>query len=314
MGLIVTVDPYANNNVTQNMRYLAEEYSLGMPDDYIGKIGAKNTIISRAVLAGENLDVRLAHLLNNDPEAVDIFAGFDLAGRMYIGNGLILKQLKWYKDRGCTIHIPLVDYEAASARNVEIKKAREIAETSAIPLLEKLGFDKNEVYIRSKIDCILDYVCLFSSNLSFEEPYGIYRRQLTPGEYISALIMAADILRLSESSERVLTVYGIDEMPHIKFTNYLARKYGIPMVSSTFSKIISGLVSKKMSKSQPEENIFLDDTYEVIKRKTELCADEQRTPMINSVMNAFFEEELNDNQSADKVVDDFAKRVYDLFR
>jgi len=297
------VDPWANKKTITVDSSVLKTYNLQHPNEFVASNLLKGSVVERAVVAGENIDNSLLDKIKNDPKKVAVFAGFDTAGSLHIGSGLILQQLKHYKSLGCSIKLPLVDHEAISARGSSIEEAKDKAKESCIPVLHQLGFDNSEVYLRSSVPEILDYVSLFSSKIEFEDVENIYGRKVSPGEYIAILIMAADLLRLTKDYS-VLAIYGIDEMPHIKFTNFLAEKCNLPKISGTFSTLIPGLGNKKMSKSLPKQNIFLDDSKEEIKNKLKNHPN-TNTKIMQTVSTIFLGEKIVD-------IETFSEKLFKL--
>lgn len=146
----------------------------------------------------------------------------------------------------------MVDAEAVAVRGLSPKDAVDMAEQSMIPILRELGFDKADIYVRSKVEGIANYMAQLSVAVDKEEQENIYGHEMDFAKLYANLYMAADLLRpqLEGSSARILVVYGIDEAPHMNVVNGIAKRCGLQPVSGIFSPLIQGFVAgKKMAKS-----------------------------------------------------------------
>lgn len=208
--------------------------------------------IQNALIAGLNITDELISTLQNNPKNVQIISSFDTAGPIHLGNALVLRQLKAFLRLGCPVRIPLVDAEAVAVRGLSPVDAVKMAEESMIPVIKKAGFEDADVYVRSKVPGIVNYMAQLSGAIRKDEQERIYGHELDFSKLFANLYMAADLLRpqLEGSAAHTLVVYGIDEAPHMNVVNQIAIENNLKPVSGLFSPLIPGLVpGKKMSKS-----------------------------------------------------------------
>lgn len=218
-----------------------------------------------AIIAGLNIHEELVSTLKSSPQDVQIISSYDTAGPLHFGNALVLRQLKAFLNMGCRVRIPLVDAEAVAVRGLTPDQAVRMAEETMIPVLNKAGFEKADIYVRSKVSGIANYMAQLSVAVSKEDQEEIYGHEMDFAKLYSNLYMAADLLRpqLEEGRQHTLVIYGIDEAPHMKVVNQIADKMGLRPISGLFSPLIPGLLNgKKMSKSLATSgaNIALNNT------------------------------------------------------
>lgn len=208
--------------------------------------------IQNAIISGLNITDDLVDNLISKPQKVQIISSYDTAGPIHLGNTLVLRQVKAFLQLGCSVRIPLVDAEAVAVRGLSPADAVKMAEESMIPVIRNAGFENADVYVRSKVPGIVNYMAQLSGAISKKEQEEIYGHELDFPKLYANLYMAADLLRpqLEGHTGHTLVIYGIDEAPHMKVVNQIALKNNLKPVSGLFSPLIPGLVSgKKMSKS-----------------------------------------------------------------
>lgn len=135
-----------------------------------------------------------------------------------------------------------------------------------------LGVPKEAIYLQSKKE---SRYYNFSYELAkkitkntFEATYG----HVDLGKIQAGLLQYTDILhtQLKEYEGKMpsITGIGLDQDPHAKITRDLARKFKLELPSFIYFAHQGGLQQgKKMSSSEPDTAIFLDDSDEEIKKK-----------------------------------------------
>ena len=137
-----------------------------------------------------------------------------------------------------------------------------------------LGIDKKDISLQSKKEPrYYEFAFELSKKITknmFEAVYG----HLNLGKISANLLQYSDILhpQLKEYEGKMpsLTSIGLDQDPHAKLTRDISRRLGYPLEVPSFLyfKHQSGLLrGRKMSASEPDTAIFLDDSESEIKRK-----------------------------------------------
>jgi len=166
-----------------------------------------------------------------------------------------------------------IDGYVSRDRIVSLKQAKEYAVENLAHALA-LGLNKKDIYLQSKKEPrYYEFAFELSKKITknmFEAVYG----HLNLGKVSANLLQYADILhpQLKEYEGKMpsLTSIGLDQDPHAKMARDLSRRlgYDLEVPSFLYFRHQSGLLKdKKMSASEPDTAIFLDDSEEEIKRK-----------------------------------------------
>ena len=255
-----------NNFVSADWSKFISDHNLQSLEEIKSIMGTPSLAgLSEAIVAGEHINSELVSILENDPSEVTAISGFDSAGRLHMGNALVLKQISFLKDKGCKVRLALVDSEAVAVRGLTPDQALEIAEKSMFPTLQEIGFEQESIYIRSRVVGISNIMAKLSQGFDLEEMEKLYGHSLSFAEQYSILFMAADLLRpqIEEGTLHTIALYGIDEAPHIKAINRIATNLGMQPIAGLFNPLIPATSpNQKMSKSLDETgvNISLSDT------------------------------------------------------
>lgn len=137
-----------------------------------------------------------------------------------------------------------------------------------------LGINKEEIYLQSKQKSrYYEFAFELSKKItenSFKAIYG----HITPGKLAANLLQYADILHLQleefEGPMPTVTGIGIEQDPHARACRDLAKKlpYNLKIPSFFYFKHQGGLKQgAKMSASEPDTAIFLNDSLKEVKRK-----------------------------------------------
>lgn len=203
--------------------------------------------------------------------------GIATSGRLHLGHKVDIDLFKFFKSVGGRNYFGICDIDAYVSRPNKtvpsLKKAKEHAMNNLAHALA-LGLTKKDVYIQSKKEQrYYEFTFELSKKITenmFKAVYG----HLDLGKVSANLLQYSDILhpQLAEYEGKMpsITGIGIEQDPHAKLCRDLARKlpYNIELPSFIYFIHQSGLKKgKKMSSSDPDTAIFLDDSPKEVKRK-----------------------------------------------
>ncbi len=237
-----------------------------------GDIGHR--FFRRKIVVGE----RDFHLILEKIKAGKKFVnvtGVTPSGRNHLGHYGIMEMFKFFKDKGGKNYFAVADIEAFSTKQ-KFSKIEELKEMTLNNLANyfAMGLEKKDVYLQS------DYQSRYYSfgyeigrritENMFKSVYG----SMDSGKFSSALLQFADILhpQLSEFEGKMpsITCISLDQDPHARLSRDMAVRlpYDFYTPSFLYIKHLGGLrQGKKMSSSEPETGIFLDDSDLEIEKK-----------------------------------------------
>lgn len=201
--------------------------------------------------------------------------GIASSGPLHLGHKLAIDLFNLFSSLGGRNYFAVADIDAYTSRpNINsLAEAKEFAVSNIAHALA-LGVPKEAIYIQSnKEPRYYTFTFELSKKITenmFKAVYG----HLDLGKMTANLLQYSDILhgQLKEYEGKMpsITGIGLDQDPHAKLTRDLARSvdYDIELPSFIYFLHQSGLQQgKKMSKSEPDTAIFLDDKPDDIKRK-----------------------------------------------
>lgn len=265
------IDPYSSE--------LVEDYQKIIKNFGIDGFDAKrfpdaNRLMRRGIIfGGRDLKVILDCIINKKPFYV-LSGIMPTAKKIHLGTKQVVEMIKYFQDHGAETYILVADMEAAAARGVDLKEARENALKYQIPAYVALGLDpkKTIFYFQSDNRDVLMLGYEFAKKITLNEFKAIYG-SADPGRIMSAVTQVGDILypQLKKRMPGIIPV-GIDQDPHIRLSrDIVARtksKYKFVAPSSCYHKYMPALDgSMKMSKSRPESFIELPEEIASVKKK-----------------------------------------------
>ncbi len=193
---------------------------------------------------------------------------------IHLGTYAVVESIKYFQRFSKVTILAIADIESLSTRNISLDKAKEYALNYHIPTYLALGLDEKNTlfYFQSDNSDILKVAGDVSRKTTFSEMKAIYG-DISPGRVLSSLIQIGDILFPQFSLDMMgLVPIGLDQDPHMRLCrDYIRRTnfFKFKQVASIYLRLIPGLDgSEKMSKSDPENSIFLpEEDYESLKRK-----------------------------------------------
>ncbi len=203
--------------------------------------------------------------------------GIASSGPMTLGHKCILDLMHFFKQSGAHTHLAICDLDAYVSRPdnrvPSMKVAKEFAVQNAADALA-IGLDIEDLYLQSRQPArYYEFAFELSkkiTNNTFEAIYG----HLDMGKIAANFLQYADILhpQLSEFDGKMpsVTPIAIDQDPHARATRDFVERlpYDLEKPSFVFTRHQSGLKEgTKMSASDPDTAIFLNDSAKEIERK-----------------------------------------------
>lgn len=198
--------------------------------------------------------------------------GIASSGKLHLGHKVDIDLFVFFK-RFSKSYFAVSDIDAYVSREKikSLNEAKDYAVSNVADLLA-LGLSKKDIYVQSRKERrYYEFTFEISKKITrktFEAIYG----HLDLGKVSANLLQYADILhpQLKEYEGRIpsLTSIGLDQDPHAKAVRDIARRMNMELPSFLYFLHQSGLQKgKKMSSSEPDTAIFLDDNEKEIKRK-----------------------------------------------
>ena len=203
--------------------------------------------------------------------------GIASSGPFHLGHKIDIDLFLFFKKMGAKSFFGVCDIDAYTSRPdakvPSMKKAKEMAVQNTADLLA-LGLEKNDIYIQSKKEPRYYEFTFELSKKITENAFKAIYGHMDLGKVSANLLQYADILhqQLPEYLGPMpsITGIGLEQDPHARATRDLARKlpYNFVLPSFIYFKHLGGLKQgKKMSASEPDTAIFLNDSEKDIKKK-----------------------------------------------
>jgi len=196
--------------------------------------------------------------------------GIASSGRLHLGHKAIIDLFMFFKNCGARNYFCVADLEGYTSRaQVEnLEQAKELAVNNLAHVLA-FGIEESEAYAQSNYKIrYYSFVFEISKKITknaFEATYG----HVDLGKMSAALLQYADILHAQlpefEGKMPSITPIALDQDPHARITHDVAKRlhYDLELPSFLYISHQSGLLQgTKMSSSNPESAIFLDDMPE----------------------------------------------------
>jgi len=246
------------------------------------KIFMENVLFRRKIVFAHRDIQRVLEAIHGKKPFV-VMTGLMPTGKFHIGHMLLVQQLIFYQELGAKIYIAVADLEAYNARGQSLEESRKIALEEYISNYFALGLKKKNCEIYSQSDRSEDgkksgayygLQNLLARHITFNEFKAVYG-EITPGKMVASLLQASDMLhpQLREFEGKplpVLVPVGADQDPHLRLARDVSQRIKTPrfmQLSSTYHIFAPGLGGGKMSASDPNSFIAMDDSPEVVKKK-----------------------------------------------
>ncbi len=199
--------------------------------------------------------------------------GIASSGPLHLGHKLDIDLFVLFSKFTKKNYFAIADIDAYVSRPKinTLRMAKDIAVNNIAHALA-LGIPKNSVYLQSKKDSSYYTFTLSLSKKITENMFRAVYGHLDVGKMAANLLQYADIIhpQLEKGKMPSITCIGVDQDPHAKLTRDLARRIdeNVELPSFIYFKHQSGLQQgKKMSASEPDTAILLDDKIPEVKRK-----------------------------------------------
>ncbi|MDP6641905.1 MAG: tryptophan--tRNA ligase [Candidatus Nanoarchaeia archaeon] len=203
--------------------------------------------------------------------------GIASSGLLHLGHKVDIDIFLYFKKLGAKSYFVVSDIDAYLSRPdskiPSLEKAKEFAINNIAHLLA-LGLNKKDIYLQSKKEPRYYEFAFEISKKITENTFRAIYGHLDLGKLSANLLQYADILhpQLKEFNKPMpsITGIGIEQDPHARACRDIARRlpYKLQLPSFIYFSHQSALqLGKKMSASEPDSAIFLDDNKEDIKRK-----------------------------------------------
>jgi len=201
--------------------------------------------------------------------------GIATSGKLHFGHKVDIDLFVFFKSLGAKNYFAVCDIDAYVSRQkiTTIAEAKEIAVNNLAHALS-LGLEEKDCYLQSrKEQRYYEFTFEISKKIT-EKTYQAVYGHTDIGKIQAVLLQIADIIhpQLKEYAGKMPSVTGIglEQDPHAKITRDIAKRlpYDIEIPGFVYFKHQSGLSKgRKMSSSEPETAIFLDDKPEEVKSK-----------------------------------------------
>lgn len=273
----IKLDPWGAA-IPESYTRVMKEFGISPFENLLHSIPDPHPLMKRKIIFGHRDFERVLDAIKKG-EKFAVMTGLMPSGRMHIGHKLVIDQLIWYQAHNSKIFLCVADLEAYSARGISFEESKELAIEEYLANYEALGLDveRCHVYFQSKSNAVRHLAFLLSKRVNFSELRAIYGfvGESNISHIFYPMINIADILQpqLQEFGGPRPTVVpvGIDQEPHIRLARDVAarfqKEFGFILPSSTYHRLLPGLMGDKMSSSKPETAIFLTETDAEVKKK-----------------------------------------------
>ncbi|MCK4669566.1 MAG: tryptophan--tRNA ligase [Nanoarchaeota archaeon] len=251
----------------ESNKKLVKEFGAGLIED-LGKEDLPNFHIFQKGLFYSHRDFDQYMKAIKRREKVAIASGVNASGKLHIGHKIVFDTILFFqKEYQVPCFIPISDDESYVTGRV--KDQEEGLMNSKILAKELLAYGFDPTLTFFIIDQIYTNIYNFAIRLSrgttlsaLRSSYG-YNMEDNCGVYFYPAVQSAHILmpQLEEHGKHahVLVPIGPDEDAHIRIGRDLAPKFGLVKPAVLHAYFIPGLKGGKMSTTDPNSAIFLED-------------------------------------------------------
>ncbi len=272
--MTTTIDPWGSQEVKIDAEFL-KKFGLQTFSE-ADKKRFKSHFFERNLMVCHRDFDRFYSALQQKKRAVQL-TGIASTGPLHLGHKLDIDFYLFIRSLGAESHFAVCDIDAYVSRPdskmPSLQKAKEWAVNNTVHALA-LGIPKKEIYLQSRKEPRYYEFAFELSKKMTENTFRAIYGHLDLGKLAANFLQYADILhfQLEEfgGSCPTLTGIGIEQDPHARATRDIAKRlpYKLFLPSFAYFQHQSGLQEgKKMSASEPETAIFLDDSPESAKKK-----------------------------------------------
>lgn len=212
-------------------------------------------------------------------EKFTIVSGLNPSSQLHLGHKALFDMLLELQQMGGELFIPLSDDESYVDGKIEkLAEGAENAKEKIIPVLQKMGFysQKTHYLVDTEQKYLYQFAIEISRYVSMAELTHLFGAEslTNPGQifYRGCMQLAAILapqLPINGGPRHTLVPVGIDQHPYLLLARDVAKKMRLVPPSELALRFFPSLLNpeNKMSKSNPEGALFLDDSPEIIRRK-----------------------------------------------
>jgi tryptophanyl-tRNA synthetase len=259
---------------------IASEFGAGLIDSDLRNrleklAGGTNPFLNQGVFfAHRDLNLALDDLESG--KGFYLYTGRGPSGKMHLGHLLPFMFTRWLqKSFDVNLIIQITDDEKFLFRDLEWKQLSQVTRDNILDILS-LGFDARRTHIlidsingstlyRRGVEVARHInVTLSKAVFGFQDSDNVGKYFFTSIQSVPAFLVSSLLGR----NIRCLIPHAIDQDPHFKVSRDVLPKLGYLKPSSIISKFLPSLKGGgKMSSSDPNSGIFLDDTPQVVRKK-----------------------------------------------
>ncbi|MBI2110060.1 tryptophan--tRNA ligase [Candidatus Woesearchaeota archaeon] len=268
------IDPWSSQNLKIDEKMI-HKFGLKKFTD-IELEGFDHYLFHRKIILAHRDFERVAECIREKKPFIQM-TGIATSGAFHLGHKVDVDVFNFFRKLGAKSYFGICDIDGYVSRPDSkiptLKKAKEYAVNNLAHILA-LGVNKKDVYLQSKKEPRYYEFAFELSKKITESTFRALYGHLDPGKISANILQYADILhpQLEEYNGAMpsITGIGVEQDPHARACRDLARRlpYKLVIPSFIYFSHQSGLQQgKKMSSSEPDTAIFLDDSEEEIRRK-----------------------------------------------
>ncbi len=272
------IDPWGAIQIDDYEKVFDEFGIEKIPDSY--KKELNHFIFERKIAIGQR-DLKKVYQRILDKKPFINMTGIATSGYLHLGHKLIIDIFKLFKNLGARNFFAICDIDGYSSRPNKTMPSMREAKKYAIDNLAHvlaLGLDKEDIYVQSqKPSKYYEFAFEISKKITENMYKAIYTGKseaINFGKFSAVILQLADILhgQIPAFGQKMpsITCIALEQDPHLRLVRDMAKRlpYDLETPSAIYIRHQSGLLEgKKMSSSEPNSAIFLNDTPKEAKKK-----------------------------------------------
>jgi len=266
------IDPWSSKNIN-NYKHVFKEFGLKEFSDY--NI-SNNYLFRRKIVIAHRDFEKIKQAIDKNKKFIQLTA-IASSGNYHLGHKLNIELFLAIKQMGAKCLYGVADIDAYVSRDDKkissMEQSKKIAVENVCDLLA-LGLKPEEIYVQSQKEKRYYQLTYEVSKKITENMFKAVYGHQDLGKVSAVILQLADILHLQlpeyEGKTPTIVGIGIDQDPHARLTRDVVKRlnYDMEVPSFIYYTMQSGLTEgTKMSSSEKESAIFLNDKKEDIKKK-----------------------------------------------
>lgn len=205
-----------------------------------------------------------------------LYTGIAPSGSMTLGHLIPFIMTQWLQEKfGAEVYIQIPDEEKALTRNVSFDEVHKLAHDDALNIIA-MGYDPKKTKIFFNTDyakTLYGQAVRVAKHITFsmvKDAFGFTNETNIGSIFYTSMQAVPAFLKSVEEKKNVpcLIPLGLDQDVHFRVARDVLGKLGYYKPSILHAKFLPGLDGKpKMSASDPNNTIYLNDTAEAVKKK-----------------------------------------------